>query len=151
MAVGHLRTDGPRVRQPAVLARRRAVPALPHAPFSTPLARPGTLQRVDGPLAATNDLPRPISRRGSSDAGVACALEVLGCGTARAPRCAVPAPRAGGQFHGNHHAPRFHRSPMPGMWREPMNQWYQSHFTGLFTEFGRMEPRAHDPAVHICA
>ena len=32
-----------------------------------------------------------------------------------------------------------------------MSQWFESRFTGLFTEFGRIEPRVHDPAVQICA
>jgi len=32
-----------------------------------------------------------------------------------------------------------------------MNHWFESRFTGLFTEFGRIEPRSHDPAVQIYA
>lgn len=31
-----------------------------------------------------------------------------------------------------------------------MNRWFESRFTGLFCQFGRIEPRPHDPDVQIC-
>ena len=32
-----------------------------------------------------------------------------------------------------------------------MTSWYASRFTGLFTQFGLVPPRPHDPAIAIWA
>src|SRR5205823_911313 len=86
---------------------------------------------------------------------IACApgidpLEAIRSRAGISGSCALPPARAGTRTFRGFHSSRVHRPALPRMRQgATMTPWHTSPFTGLFTHFGPIPSRPHDPACAL--
>src|SRR5438128_8951296 len=150
-ALGQLWRDASRLRQSAFSAGRGAVFWLSVALVSAAVPRSRNLRcPARARPAKQGDHAGRFSVRRIADAPGSAPLEAArGRAGISGSRALSPA-RAGARTFRGFHSSRVHRPALPRMWQGAMmTPWHTSPFTGLFTDFGPILSRPHDPACAL--